>query len=101
MYDDYMYVTHAELPEVIREMRKEKEVYKSKKKTAKGGLRENQVCSGRGGGSKSTSVGACICVCSYTLNPSRVIVADASNLQYMYVHAVYKINPSHRSRGSF
>ena len=33
----------TELPEVIREMRKEQALYKSKKKTAKGGLRENQV----------------------------------------------------------
>ena len=33
----------ADLPEVIREMRKEQAVYKSKKNKAKGGMRENQV----------------------------------------------------------
>ena len=38
-----IFLSLTELPDVIREMRKEQALYKSKKNTTKGGQRENQV----------------------------------------------------------
>ena len=39
----WFFLLFTELPDVIREMRKEQALYKSRKNTTKGGQRENQV----------------------------------------------------------